>query len=100
DAVHQEARVVERLQERAALGDLERIAVDGDARHLELEAPGERAALLVYVHLEVEAEVAQQALDRPGRSVGERADRLALHLRGDVEQDREVLLAAGAALDP
>src|SRR5206468_399097 len=40
DAVHQQARVVECLQERAALGDLDRIAVDGDARHQSSKLPG------------------------------------------------------------
>jgi hypothetical protein len=33
-AVHEQAGVVERLEQRAALGNLERISVDGDARHL------------------------------------------------------------------
>src|SRR5262245_59971578 len=65
----------------------------------ELEALAEGAAALGAVALEVVAEVAQHALHRPGRGVGEGADRLALHLRRDAEQHREVLGAALAALD-
>src|SRR5690606_4406674 len=33
DAVHQHAEIVERLQDRAPLGNLVRHAVDGDLRH-------------------------------------------------------------------
>src|SRR5262245_43601070 len=51
------------------------------------------------MELEIALEVAQQALHRPRRGVRERADRLALHLRGDVLEHREVVLAALAALD-
>ena len=46
DAVHQQADVVERLQERPAGGDLDLDVVDGDARHLQLEALGERTLAL------------------------------------------------------
>ncbi len=42
----------------------------------------------------------QQALHRPGGGICERADRRALHLAGDVEQDVEIGLLARAALDP
>src|SRR5262245_39474232 len=66
---------------------------------LELEALGEGALPLADVGFEVAAEVAQDALDRPRRGVGERADRLAFHERGHVVEQREVGLGAAALLD-
>src|SRR5258706_5720045 len=66
---------------------------------LELEALRERALLLVDVRLEVGAKVFQEALDRPGSGVGEGADRLALHQRRHIVEQREILGPAAPPLD-
>ena len=54
-------------------------------------------AVAVDALLDLGAEVADQALDRPGRRVAERADGVALDLLRDVEQHVD-LAALGAAL--
>src|SRR5579859_3851308 len=53
-------------------------------------ADGRRAVVLDTL-FEHRAEMPDQALDRPGRSVAERADRVAFDLVGDVEQHVDLL---------
>src|SRR3546814_11697231 len=56
------------------------------------------AAALVDAPLDFRAEVADEALDRPGRRVAKRADRVAFHLTGHFLQqvDLVTLRVAGA----
>src|SRR5262245_30948158 len=50
--------------------------------------------------LHLAAEVAHQALDRPGRRIAQRADRVTLDLLGDVEQHVDLALLSLAAHQP
>ena len=52
--------------------------------------------ILVDAPLDLGAEMGDEALDRPGRGVAERADRVALDLLGDVEQHVDLALLRAA----
>src|SRR4051794_6279287 len=54
--------------------------------------------ILIDACFDLMTEMRYQALDRPGRGIAERADRMALDLLGDVEQHVDLALL-GAALD-
>src|SRR5690349_8077399 len=61
----------------------------GDRRRFRLRARG----IGVDAPLDLVAEMPDQPLDRPGRGVAERADRVALDLGGDFEQEPDLALA-------
>ena len=87
------------LQHREAARDLDLLAVDGQLRHGPSLLRRRLAALaLSDPALDLGPEVPDQSLDRPGRGIAERADRMALDLVGHVEQ-RVDLLGLGIAPD-
>ena len=78
------------LQHRDARRDLDLLAVDGQLGHGLFLIAALRRAVFVDAALQLRPEMADQALDRPGRRVAERADRVAFDLLGHILEQQSI----------
>ena len=89
------------LQHGGAHRHFDRLAVDGEFRHGPSPTPPPCCRHAPQCGARSRAEMADQSLDRPGRGIAQRADRVALDLAGDLLQHVDFLdprLAAHQAL--